>query len=173
MKKYLEVGKIVNTHGIRGELKLQLWCDDAEYLKRFKTLYFDENGNKSIRLLSVRPHKNAVIIKLEGVDNMDSAEQLKNSILFADRDDAPQEEGAHYIQDIIGWGAGVVGNGGSYGRGGGVVSDVLNYGASDILEIKSGKKTNLVPLVDDIVCEIDEIGGVIKIKPIKGLFDEN
>ena len=88
MKKYLEVGKIVNTHGIRGELKLQLWCDDAEYLKRFKTLYFDENGNKSIRLLSVRPHKNAAIIKLEGVDNMDSAEQLKNSILFADRDDA-------------------------------------------------------------------------------------
>ena len=53
------------------------------------------------------------------------------------------------------------------------MSDVLNYGASDILEIKSGKKTNLVPLVDDIVCEIDEIGGVIKIKPIKGLFDEN
>ena len=92
---------------------------------------------------------------------MDSAEQLKNSILFADRDDAPLQEGAHYIQDIIGCEA--------YGR----VSDVLNYGASDILEIKSGKKTNLVPLVDDIVCEIDEIGGVIKIKPIKGLFDEN
>lgn len=169
MKKYLEVGKIVNTHGIRGELKLQLWCDDAEYLKRFKTLYFDENGNKSIRLLSVRPHKNAAIIKLEGVDNMDSAEQLKNSILFADRDNAPQEEGAHYIQDIIGCEAVDAETGESYGR----VNDVLNYGASDILEIKSGKKTNLVPLVDDIVCEIDEIGGVIKIKPIKGLFDEN
>ena len=100
---------------------------------------------------------------------MDSAEQLKNSILFADRDDAPQEEGAHYIQDIIGCEAVDAETGESYGR----VSDVLNYGASDILEIKSGKKTNLVPLVDDIVCEIDEIGGVIKIKPIKGLFDEN
>ena len=100
---------------------------------------------------------------------MDSAEQLKNSILFADRDDAPQEEGTHYIQDIIGCEAVDAETGESYGR----VSDVLNYGASDILEIKSGKKTNLVPLVDDIVCEIDEIGGVIKIKPIKGLFDEN
>ncbi len=169
MKKYLEVGKVVNTHGIRGELRLQLWCDSAEYLKHFKTLYFDENGKKSVKLLSVRPHKNAAIIKLEGVDDMDSAERIKNSILFADRDDAPQEECSHYIQDLIGCEVLDSETGESYGK----VSDVLNYGASDILEIKNGKKANLVPLIDDIVCEIDEISGVIKIKPIKGLFDEN
>lgn len=169
MKKYLEVGKIVNTHGIRGELKLQLWCDDAEYLKQFKTLYFDENGCKSVNLLSVRPHKNAAIIKLDGVNDMNSAEQLKNSILFANREDAVHAENAHYIQDIIGCEAVHFQTGESFGK----VSDVLNYGASDILEIKNGKKINLVPLVDDFVCDIDETAGVIKIKPIKGLFDEN
>lgn len=169
MKKYLEVGKIVNTHGIRGELKLQLWCDDAEYLKQFKTLYFDENGCKSVNLLSVRPHKNAAIIKLDGVNDMNSAEQLKNSILFANREDAVHAENAHYIQDIIGCEAVHFQTGESLGK----VSDVLNYGASDILEIKNGKKINLVPLVDDFVCDIDEAAGVIKIKPIKGLFDEN
>lgn len=57
MKQFLEVGKLNNTHGIKGELKMQLWCDDINYLKQFKTLYFDDDGQKSINVLSVRPQK--------------------------------------------------------------------------------------------------------------------
>ena len=51
MKQFLEVGKLNNTHGIKGELKMQLWCDDINYLKQFKTLYFDDNGQKSVDVL--------------------------------------------------------------------------------------------------------------------------
>ena len=50
MKKFLEVGKLNNTHGIKGELEMQLWCDDINYLKQFKTLYFDDNGQKSVNV---------------------------------------------------------------------------------------------------------------------------
>ena len=74
MKQFLEVGKINNTHGIKGELKMQLWCDDINYLKQFKTLYFDDNGQKSVNVLSVRPQKNLAIIKLKGIDTIEQAE---------------------------------------------------------------------------------------------------
>ena len=54
MKQFLEVGKLNNTHGIKGELKMQLWCDDIEFLKQFKTLYFDDKGQNSVEITSVR-----------------------------------------------------------------------------------------------------------------------
>ncbi|MFU2362913.1 MAG: ribosome maturation factor RimM, partial [Clostridiales bacterium] len=77
MKQFLEVGKLNNTHGIKGELKMQLWCDDINYLKQFKTLYFDDNGQKSVNVLSVRPQKNLAIIKLKGIDTIEQAEEIK------------------------------------------------------------------------------------------------
>lgn len=57
MKQYLEVGKINNTHGIKGEMKLELWCDDIDYLRQFKVLYLDDKGEKAVEVLSVRPQK--------------------------------------------------------------------------------------------------------------------
>lgn len=169
MKQFLEVGKIVNTHGIRGELKLQLWCDSADFLKQFKALYLDENGSDKIGLVSVRPHKNAAILKLEGVESIDEAEKYKNRVLYCNREDAVISEGVHYIQDFIG--CRVVNA--LTEEGYGTVADVVNYGASDILEVENGKKRLYVPVIDGIVKETDCEGGVIRIIPMKGLFDEN
>lgn len=169
MKKYLEVGKINNTHGVRGELKLTLWCDDIEYLKQFKTLYFDDKGEKAVELLSARPQKNLAIIRLDGIDTMEKAEKLKGKLLYCDRDDAKIEEGSNYIADLIGCYVVDIDTEEEYGQ----VKDVLNYGSCDIYDIESWGKHTLIPATDDIVKEINVEYKVIRIKKMKGLFDED
>lgn len=169
MKKYLEVGKINNTHGVRGELKLSLWCDDIEYLKQFKTLYFDDKGEKAVELLSARPQKNLAIIRLDGIDTMEKAEKLKGKLLYCDRDDAKIEEGSNYIADLIGCYVVDIDTEEEYGQ----VKDVLNYGSCDIYDIESWGKHTLIPATDDIVKEINVEYKVIRIKKMKGLFDED
>ena len=169
MKKYLEVGKINNTHGVRGELKLSLWCDDIEYLKQFKTLYFDDKGEKAVELLSARPQKNLAIIRLDGIDTMEKAEKLKGKLLYCNRDDAKIEEGSNYIADLIGCYVVDIDTEEEYGQ----VKDVLNYGSCDIYDIESWGKHTLIPATDDIVKEINVEYKVIRIKKMKGLFDED
>ena len=169
MKKYLEVGKINNTHGVRGELKLTLWCDDIEYLKQFKTLYFDDKGEKAVELLSARPQKNLAIIRLDGIDTMEKAEKLKGKLLYCDRDDAKIEEGSNYIADLIGCYVVDIDTEEEYGQ----IKDVLNYGSCDIYDIESWGKHTLIPATDDIVKEINVEYKVIRIKKMKGLFDED
>lgn len=169
MKKYLEVGKIVNTHGIRGEVKLDLWCDSADYLKQFSKLYLDDNGNSALSLVSARPQKNFAILKFEEITSIDEAEKYRNKILYADREDAVIDDDAEYIQDIIGCRVIDCESEKCYGK----VTDVLNYGASDILEIKGENKKSYIPYVDEFAVETDVENGVIFVKPIKGLFDED
>lgn len=169
MKQYLEVGKLVNTHGIRGEMKLELWCDDIDYIKQFKTLYLDKNGSKSLTLLSARPQKNHAIVKFLEITSINDAEKLKNSVLFGNRDDAEIDEDANYVQDIIGCSVVDIESGKKYGS----VVDVLNHGASDILDIKDEAGHKYVPVIKEIVKEIDAENQLIRIKYMKGLFDED
>lgn len=169
MKQFLEVGKIVNTHGIRGELKIQPWCDGVDFIKQLDTLYLDENGANALKIVSVREHKNCAVVRFSGIDNIDTAEKYKNRVLYCNRDDAEIDENSNYIQDIIGCIVIDAENGTQYGK----VLDVLNYGASDILEIENNGKKSYVPLIEDIVKKIDCENSVIEIIPMKGLFDEN
>lgn len=169
MKQFLEIGKLINTHGIKGEMKLELWCDDIEYVKQFKALYLDDNGNKPLTVLSVRPQKNHAIIKLAEITSIEEAEKLKNRVLFGNRDDAEIDDDANYIQDIIGCAVVDIENEKNYGT----VVDVLNHGASDILDVKFDGGHRYVPVIEDIVKEIDTENQVITIKYMKGLFDED
>lgn len=169
MKQFLEAGKLNNTHGIKGELKMQLWCDDINFLKQFKTLYFDDKGEKSVDVLSVRAQKNLAIIKLKGIDTIEQAEQIKGKILYCNRDDAEIDENSNYIADLIGCDILDIDINIEYGK----VLDVLNYGSCDIYDTLSNGKHILIPATPDIVKEINTQDQVIKIKAMKGLFDEN
>ena len=144
MKQFLEVGKLNNTHGIKGELKMQLWCDDINYL-------------------------NLAIIKLKGIDTIEQAEEIKGKILYCNRDDATIDEEVNYIADLIGCRVVDVDSGKEYGK----VVDVLNYGSCDIYDTVSSGKHILIPATPDIVKEINTQYQIIKIKAMKGLFDEN
>ena len=100
-KKFLEIGKIVTTHGVMGEVKVYPWCDTPDFLTGFSTLYFHK-GKDPVAVQQARVHKNMVLLKLQGTDTLEAAQALRNQILYADRADMPLEEGEYFIQDLIG-----------------------------------------------------------------------
>jgi len=165
-KKYLETGQIVSTHGIRGEVRVNPWCDTPDFLAKLKTLYFDE-GRTALKVNS-RPHKNIVIMKIEGVDTVEAAAALRGRILYLDRDDVKLPEGAHFIQDLIGLKVVDADTGEEYGT----LTDVSPTGANDVYHIKTPKGEVLIPAVPQVVKETDIDGGVMRILPIKGMFDD-
>ena len=96
----LEIGKVVNTHGVRGELKIQPWCDDPAIYDELEYIYID--GEK-YNIIRNRFHKNCEIVAVEGINNINDAELLKNKIVTVEREnlgDLP--EGTYYIADLIG-----------------------------------------------------------------------
>lgn len=168
MKKFLEVGKIVNTHGIRGELKIMHYCDSAEFLCEFDTVYLNEKT--PMKVLKSRIHKNAVLMTFEGINDINEAEKYKNKLIYIDRDDADIDENQIFQQDIIGLRV--------YDeylqKEIGVVRDILNMPTYDMFVIKGTKKEHLVPDVDAFIKEIDIEQGLMTICTIEGMIeDEN
>ncbi|MBQ9939939.1 MAG: 16S rRNA processing protein RimM [Clostridia bacterium] len=148
-------------------MKLDVWCDSFDSLKNVKTVYTDENGSASLNIKTKRVHGNFMLITIEGVDSIESAMRYKTKQLYARREDIPKAETAHFIADLIG----LTVYDRESGEAIGTVSDVLNYGASDILEIKrENKKNALVPMIKDFICRIDLQNGIY-INTVEGLLD--
>lgn len=170
LKKYLEIGKIVSTHGIRGEVRVDPWCDGPEFFKRFKTLYFDKDGQKSVRVLSCRPHGNIVILHLEGTDSIEQASLLRGKVLYMNREDAKLPEGKFFIQDLIGC---LVVDADDEKKVYGKLSDVSETGANDVWHVRDeNKKEYLLPAVPPVIIETDVQNGIVKIRPLRGIFDD-
>jgi 16S rRNA processing protein RimM len=167
-KKYLECGKIVSTHGVRGELRVQPWCDGPEYLLDFKTLYL-KGGETAVAVEGARVSKNVVLMKLAGVDTLDDAVALRGRVLFMDRADAP-DTGGEFIQDLLGLDVLDADTGWLWGK----LVDVLPTGANDVYVVRDGSgKERLVPVIPEVVVETGIDAGFIRIRPLKGLFDED
>ena len=168
-KKFLEVGKIVSTHGLKGDVKVDPWCDDGEFLCEFEELYLDSAGKEKIKVLSAKVHKNIVLMRLEGIDSIEKAELLRGKVLFMDRDDVELPEGEHFIQDILGLSVFDVDTNRCYGK----VTDVLKTGANDVYQVTSDDgKDYLIPVIDEVICEVDVDNNFMKIRPLKGIFDD-
>ena len=166
-KQFLEVGRIVGTHGIRGELRVDPWCDSPDFLSGFKKLYFDE-GKTSLKS-KARPHKSIVLLRLEGVETIDDAEKLRGKVLYIDRDDARLPEGKNFVQDLIGC---RVVDADDASKEYGEIADVFKTGANDVYTVKNPSGEFLVPVIDEVVVEKDIDGGVVRIRPMKGLFGD-
>ncbi len=168
-KQFLEIGKIVATQGIRGEVRAQYYSDTPEVLCDFDVLYFDR-GKTEIHVARAFPHKNVVIMKIEGIDTIEQAQPYIGKMLYMDRDDAELPEGLYFIQDIIGLTVKDVDTGEIYGK----ITDVYQNGASDVYSIKKEDGRELMfPCVDEIVIKTDIDGGEMLIRPLEGLFDED
>ena len=100
-KQFLEAGKIVGTHGVRGDLKVQSWCDSPEVLCDFDTLYLDEKTPVTVEKAQV--HKNVVLMHLKGIDTVEAAEALRGRVLHLDREDVDLPDDLVFIQDILGF----------------------------------------------------------------------
>ena len=168
-KQFLEIGKIVTTHGIAGEVRAQAWCDSNEFMTQFEELYFDQ-GKTKIKIEHARVHKNVVILKIQGVHDMNTAQTLRNKILYLNRDDVQLEDGAYFIQDLIGMDVldyndpSIV-----YGQ----VQEITETGANDVYHIKTlDDRIVLIPAIPDVIRAVDSDQNQILITPLKGLFDD-
>lgn len=168
-KNFLEIGKIVSTHGVKGDVKVEPWCNNAEFLCKFKELYLDDLGMEKITVLFSRVQKNMVIIKIKNIKSMEDAEPLKKRILYINRKDVNLLEGEHFIQDILGLKVFDIDTNLYYGK----ITDVIKTGANDVYQITDDKNKNyLIPVIKDVICKIDIENNFVKIRPLKGIFDD-
>ena len=165
-KEYLEAGKVVTTHGIRGEVKIMPYTDTPELLAEFDRLFIGKNKDELIIERS-RVFKNMVIAKIEGVDTPEAAEKLRNKLLYMHRDDLELDDDTYFIQDLIGIEVRDADSGKVYGT----ISDVMQTGANDVYVIKGSDREYLVPAIADVVVSTDIDENIMTIRPLDGLFD--
>lgn len=166
-KQYLEVGRVVGTHGIQGEMRVECWANSPAFLSGFQRLYLD--GGRTELAVRCRPHKNIVLMKVKGVGSIEQADELRGKVLYIDRRDARLEEGEHFVQDIIGLNVTDADSGVRYGT----VRDVLKTGSNDVYEMQAeDNKLYYIPVIPDIIDRLDFEAGAVYIRPMKGLFDD-
>ncbi len=165
-KQFLEAGKIVTTHGIRGEVKIMPYTDTPELLVEFDRLFIGKD-KQELFIEHSRVFKSMVIAKIEGVDTPEDAEKLRNKVLFMHRDDLELDEDTYFIQDLIGVEVRDADTGFVYGK----ISDVMQTGANDVYVVTGGDREYLVPAIPDVVISTDIDAELMTIRPLDGLFD--
>lgn len=165
--EFIPVGRIVNAHGIRGEVKLNPGGCDPGFLTAFDTLYI---AGEPVRVLSSRVHKSVVLLTLPGVTDMDAALALKGKVVSIRREDARLPEGEYFDEELVGLTVLDDASGEELGR----VDRVLTYPAHKIYQVK-GAREYLIPAVPGVfIASVDPDAGVMRVHLMKGLAtDEN
>ena len=167
-QQYIETGLITGTHGVRGELRVQPWCDSPEDLTVHKKLYLDVNGVNAIQIVNARAHKQMVILKVKGIDTVEQAEALRNKTVYLDRKNLKLAKGQYLIVDLIGCKVFDSATKEALGE----ISDVSQTGANDVWHIKNEGKEYLIPAIPSVVDTVDVDKEEIFITPLKGIFDD-
>lgn len=168
MTKYLEIGQIVNTFGIKGMVKVKPFTDDINRFDRLETIYIEnKKSRKEYEIEEVKYHKNMVLMKLKGVNTVEEADLLRQSYLLVDREkEEPLEEGVYYIVDLLGLEVYT-----DEGQLLGKVDDIFNTGSNDVYVVKDelGKQI-LLPAIADVIKEINIKENKITVHIIEGLI---
>lgn len=163
-EQYLEVGKITNTHGIMGEVRVQPWADSPDFLCKFKTLYVDQ-AHWPIKVERARVHKNMVILKLEGITDVHGALTMRNAILYIDRADAHLPEGSFFLADLMGLEVRDAQSGAVLGK----IADIMNLPANNVYVVQGGEREILIPAVPQFIAETNVEGGYLRVNMMEGL----
>ncbi|WP_300348104.1 ribosome maturation factor RimM [Clostridium sp.] len=165
MNDLLVIGQIINTHGLRGEMKVMPLTED---MRRFDDLEYVLLKGKKVKVEGVKYFKDKVILKLEGINSIEEAEKLKRTYLEIDREHAIElEEDEYFIVDLIGCKV-LDTEGFEYGK----IKDVIQTPSNDVYWVQ-GKKEVLVPVLKDIVLDINMDDKLITIRPSGEWQDEN
>ena len=148
---YLEIGRIINTHGVRGERKVEPWADGPEQLQALKTVRLDGCG---LTVRRWRVQGRFMILSLETVDTLEAAMALKGKVLLADRDAMPLPEGRYYPQDLIGLPVRS-----DEGADLGALAEVLDLPQGQVYVVK-GAREILIPDVPEFILNVDETDGI-------------
>lgn len=124
---------------------------------------------KGLKVISCRAHGNVALLKAEGVESIDDVNKIMRRVLFMDRAEANLAEGENFIQDLIDCSVIDIDSGVCYGK----ITDVMETGANDVWQVTADDgKEYLLPVIDDVIKETDVENAVIKIKPLRGIFDD-
>lgn len=164
---YIECGKIINTHGCRGAIKAESWCNSENDLADLRRLFIKIGTEyEEYKVTKSSVSKQFVILELKGLDDMDKAMLLKNKTLYALRDDFKLADGEYFLADMIGLDVIDADTGKIYGK----LSDIINRGASDIYVVTTVNGEKMIPAVDQFIISID-INEGIYVRPIEGMLD--
>jgi|HigsolmetaAR203D_1030402.scaffolds.fasta_scaffold04463_5 16S rRNA processing protein RimM len=172
-ERSFQVGKIVNTHGLRGELKIVPQTDfpDIRFAKGSRLLCFPPNGGAPVPVTvsAARFHKGNYLVKFKEFDHINEVEKFKGGSLKVSEDQLVElDEGEYYYHQIVG--CQVFDEEGALL---GTVKEILAPGANDVWVARTADgKELLIPYIDDVVKQVDVEAKRIVIRPLEGLFDE-
>ena len=159
---FIEAGRITNTHGVRGEVKIEVWLDSPDDLKHYRRVFID---GQERRLLSARPQNRFAIAKLEDVDDVNAAMPLKGKTVYIAREDAPLPPGGYFLQDLLD--ARVVLEDGSPV---GVLTEIVERPANNVYVVTDPEgKEILIPAVPAFILRADAEEGVVTVRLLEGM----
>lgn len=167
MENYFVIGNIVNTQGIKGEVRVMPTVDDVSRFELLEHIFIDRKGNiKEYEIENVRFHKQFVLLKLKGVDDMTTAETLKGTVIKITEDMAiPCEDDEYYIRDLYDMEVVTV-----EGEKLGIITDVIFTGANDVYAVKNEEgKEILIPAIKECIIKVDVENNAMTVKLLEGL----
>ena len=169
MQNYLPACKIVSTHGVRGEMKALPLCDGAAFLAKFKRLFTSADGAGETRVLGVRAQGNVILLRLDGVNDMDAARAQVGRTYYLAKADAKLPRGRYFIDDLLGCDVVDADTDRVYGQ----LTNEARPAAQDIYTVtdRAGEE-HMLPAVPEFVKKIDIDARKIFVTPIEGMFTD-
>lgn len=165
---YYNVGKIVNTHGIRGEVRVLATTDFInERFAKGKILYLQrDNEPLELTIESARQHKGFVLVKFAGYDDINAVQGFRDhELMVSSNDQQDLEDGQYYYHQIIGLAVQTLD-----GHKLGTIKEILSPGANDVWVVERlEKKDLLLPVIDDVIKNVDLARGVVEVELMEGL----
>ncbi|MBR3132536.1 MAG: 16S rRNA processing protein RimM [Clostridia bacterium] len=166
MQEFFEIGQVVNTVGLKGEIKINPFTDELDQFDKGKKITLEKSKNRTeYEIENVRYHKNQVVLKLKTVDNIDDAEKLRNSYVIVDRESKkPLEPDTYYLVDLIGLAVY------EEDRLLGEIIDVFPTGSNDVYVVRSEEgKQILLPAIKEVIKEVNLDEKKMIVKLMEGL----
>lgn len=168
MNEMFTVGRIVNTHGVKGEIKVIPTTEDPKRFKKLKSIFVEgRKGMITYEIEGVRYHKDFVLLKLKGINDMDAAELLKGSILKIDRKDSlPLKKDEYYISDLFGLEVYT-----EEERYLGTLVDIIETGSNDVYVVnkEDREKDLLLPAIKQVIKGVDIENKKMTVHLLEGL----
>lgn len=164
-QRLVVIGRALKPFGIRGEIKVKPFTESTEVFHRSPDLIFDDSPYKVTRL---HEHKGNVLVSLEGMDTPEKAAKLTGALVKTVAENLPpKEEDEYYWFELIGMDVTTVD-----GRDLGKITQVIPTGANDVLQVEGPYGEVLLPMIDDVVIEVDTENGHMRVDPLEGLIPD-
>ena len=171
MTRLIPLGRVVATHGVRGELRLFPYAFPCPTLRQGLTVWVQDKAGRSESycVTSVRPQAPCLLVKLQGIESLDQAQALRESIVSVEEIQlAPLRDGEFYYYQVIGLKVHTLA-----GDEVGTIVQIFFSGGHDVWVVRQGQKEYLIPVTEEIVRSIDIAGGQALIEPPAGLLEAN